>query len=150
MSTKCSIAYYKEDKPTGFHFYHECMDRENVYLELVGDGVEYEARAGRVMVRIPIEVWEVIRKRAPADVSAADWTDEEIDAKASAEADGGVREYERHVAEGNELALRWTAICGLDKSREEQMVSLREHRLQQREEHRARRDRIRELEAKQR
>ena len=33
MSTRCTIAYDQKD----FHFYQECFENENVYLELDGD-----------------------------------------------------------------------------------------------------------------
>ena len=44
MSTKATLAYGKN-----FHFYHEVMDDDHVYLEL--DTTQFEAGYGRVMVR---------------------------------------------------------------------------------------------------
>jgi hypothetical protein len=68
MSTKCSLAYSHE--APAFHLYRELFDDENVYLELRGDGMEYEVSPGRVMVRIPLAVWEAIRQHPGSDSQA--------------------------------------------------------------------------------
>ena len=36
--------------------HRECFDIENLYFELEGGDIEYEAEPGRVMVRIPNEI----------------------------------------------------------------------------------------------
>lgn len=59
MSTKATIAHGRD-----FHFYHESLDEDNVYLEL--ENVEFEASYRRVMVRIPVDIWEVIRHTGAA------------------------------------------------------------------------------------
>lgn len=71
MSTKSSIAWGKT-----FHFYHEALDHHNVYLEL--EGTDFEAHYNRVMVRIPIHIWEVVRQRGGANLSLADASDEDL------------------------------------------------------------------------
>ena len=53
MSTKASIAY-----GDGFHFYQECLDEDNVYLEL--EKVSFVATENSVMVQIPMHVWKTI------------------------------------------------------------------------------------------
>ena len=61
MSTKCTIKY-SNGKPFDFHFYNEVADEENVYLQLNdADCVEKFDKYG-ITVRIPIEVWQVIRE----------------------------------------------------------------------------------------
>lgn len=70
MSTKSTLAY-----GDSFHFYEEVLDEHYVYLEL--QGVNYEAGYNRVMVPIPIHIWEVIRKHGAPDLSLVDKTDEE-------------------------------------------------------------------------
>ncbi len=71
MSTKATIAY----GPT-FHFYHEVLDDNYVYLEL--EQVEFEASYNRVMVPIPVHIWEVIRQYPGIDLSWADKSDQDI------------------------------------------------------------------------
>ncbi|HJU61480.1 MAG TPA: hypothetical protein VJ864_05505 [Candidatus Binatia bacterium] len=71
MSTKSTIAY----GPT-FHLYHEAFDEDYVYLEL--EGTKFEASYNRVMVPIPVHVWEVIRRYPGIDLKYADKTDAEI------------------------------------------------------------------------
>ena len=46
MSTKSTIAH-----GPGFHFYHEVLDEDHVYLEL--ETTSFEAGYGRVMLPIP-------------------------------------------------------------------------------------------------
>jgi len=70
MSTKSTLA-----DGDSFHFYEEVLDEHYVYLEF--QGVNYEAGYNRVMVPIPIHIWEVIRKYGAPDLSLVDKTDEE-------------------------------------------------------------------------
>jgi hypothetical protein len=71
MSTKSTIV----SGPT-FHLYHELADEDAVYLEL--EGVRFEASYNRVVVPIPVHIWEVIRDYAGVDLSWAEWSDEEL------------------------------------------------------------------------
>jgi len=71
LSTKATIAY-----GPNFHLYHELMDEDYVYLEL--EGVQFEASYQRVMVPIPVHIWEVIRRYAGIDLSFAGQTDDEL------------------------------------------------------------------------
>jgi hypothetical protein len=61
MSTKSTIAYGRN-----FHLYHEALDEDYVYLEL--EGTKFEASNNRVMVSIPVHVWEVIRRYPGIDL----------------------------------------------------------------------------------
>jgi len=71
MSTKITIAHGRN-----FHLYHEALDEDYVYLEL--EGTKFEASYNRVMVPIPVHVWEVIRRYPGIDLKYADRTDAEI------------------------------------------------------------------------
>ena len=86
MSTKCSLAY-----GDCFHLYQECFDEDNVYLEI--EGVEFEATPERVMVTIPIAIWETIREHTNLDLSYADLTDEELGAMVVEAVDERIEEY---------------------------------------------------------
>ena len=57
MSTKVTIEHGKE-----FHFYKECFDDDNVFLQLSGRTLDFEAYPNSVMVKIPLEVWNKIVK----------------------------------------------------------------------------------------
>ncbi len=89
MSTKSTLAY-----GDSFHFYEEVLDEHYVYLEL--QGVNYEAGYNRVMVPIPIHIWEVIRKYGAPDLSLVDKTDEELLAKVEKYVDERIKEYEQN------------------------------------------------------
>ena len=71
MSTKATIAH-----GPNFHLYHEVFDEDNVYFEL--EGTQFEAGNNRVMVPIPVHVWEVIRQYPGIDLLYADKTDAEL------------------------------------------------------------------------
>jgi hypothetical protein len=86
MSTKATIAYGKN-----FHFYHEVLDDQYVYLEL--EGVPFEASYNRVIVPIPIHIWEVIRKYPGVDLSLVDKTDDELCAQVEQAVDERIAEY---------------------------------------------------------
>jgi hypothetical protein len=73
MSTKATVA-----KGSNFHLYHEVLDENFIYLELELEGVSFEASYNRVMVPIPVHIWEVIRQYPGTDLSWSDKTDEEI------------------------------------------------------------------------
>lgn len=71
MSTKCSIAH-----GTGFHLYNEVFDEKHVFLQL--ENANFEVTPDRVMVKLPLHVWEYIRSFPGADLSYADVSDEQI------------------------------------------------------------------------
>lgn len=89
MSTKSTLAYGDT-----FHFYHEVLDEHYVYLEL--EGVEYEASYNRVMVPIPIHIWEVIRKRGAPDLELVDKSDEDLLIDVEKYVDERIKEYEQN------------------------------------------------------
>lgn len=118
MSTKSTIAHGR-----GFHFYHEALDEEGVYLEL--DDVEFEASYRRVMVRIPVDIWEVIRHTAPARLDLVDTSDEELRQMVERQVDERIAEYERVKGNPRQEALvgLFGALIfgGAGESREEQI-----------------------------
>lgn len=87
MSTKATIAYGDT-----FHFYHEVLDDSYVYLEL--EQVEFEASYNRVMVPIPVHIWEVIRQYPGIDLSWADKSDAEILDYVTQHVDDRIHKYE--------------------------------------------------------
>ena len=67
MSTKATIAH-----GPAFHLYHEIGDDHYVYLEL--EGVPFHAAYDRVVVPVPVHVWEHVRRFSGVDLSLADAT----------------------------------------------------------------------------
>ncbi|MBE9020584.1 hypothetical protein C7Y66_10845 [Chroococcidiopsis sp. CCALA 051] len=88
MSTKSTIVHGDT-----FHFYHEVLDEHYVYLSL--QGVRYEASYNRVMVPIPIHIWEVIRHRGAPDLSLVNKSDEELLIKVEQDVDKRIKAYEQ-------------------------------------------------------
>lgn len=88
MSTKCTIAHGEN-----FHFYHEVLDDDHVYLEL--ETTQFEARYGRVMLPIPIHIWESIRHLGGAQMDLADKQDNELLATVESEVDQRIAEYQQ-------------------------------------------------------
>lgn len=93
MSTKITLAHGKD-----FHFYKECMDEDHLYLQL--ETTHYEAGYGRVMVEIPVHVWEVIRRRARAEFDLADKSDEDLRQMIENEVGERIQRYQEAVAKG--------------------------------------------------
>jgi hypothetical protein len=88
MSTRATIAHGKN-----FHFYHEVFDDNHVYLEQ--EGMEFEAGYQRVMVSIPIHIWETIRHLGAARLDLVNHTDEDLLAMVEAKVDERIAEYQR-------------------------------------------------------
>jgi hypothetical protein len=107
MSTKSTIV----SGPT-FHLYLELADGEDaVYLEL--DGVHYQATYNRVVVPIPVHIWEVIRAYPGVDLSWAAWSDEELRAYVERRIDERLARAALEVADGGwqqEGTLCWAGV----------------------------------------
>ena len=86
MSTKSTIAH-----DDNFHFYREEMDEDHVYLELQTN--EFVAGYGRVMLPIPLHIWETIRQLGAADLSLADKADEDLLRIVESEVDRRITDY---------------------------------------------------------
>jgi hypothetical protein len=87
MSTKCTIAHDES-----FHFYHEVLDDDHVYLEL--HTTHFDAGYGHVMVPIPIHIWETIRHLGGARLDLVHKEDSELLAMVEAEVDDRIVQYE--------------------------------------------------------
>lgn len=125
MSTKSTIAHGR-----GFHFYHEALDEDGVYLEL--EDVEFEAGYRRVMVKIPVDVWEVIRHTAPARLDLVNTSDEELRQTVELQVDERIAEYER--AQGDTQREALVGLFGrADEPREEQVRQGLEYYTRERE-----------------
>lgn len=135
MSTKATIAY-----GNNFHFYHEVCDDNHVYLEL--EGMEFEAGYGRVMVSIPIHIWETIRHLGAARLDLVNQTDEDLLKMVKEDVDERIAEYQEALRQNPDRAGWFRFIgCipygGADEPREEQIKSgmeyFRHERQRQRE-----------------
>jgi hypothetical protein len=133
MSTKVTVAYGKN-----FHLYKEVFDEDFIYLEI--EGIQFEASYNRVMMPIPVHIWEVIRQYEGTDLSWASKTEEEIVRYVEQEVDERIQKYQQ--AE-NEKSKRLIALLGsmpygvANLPRQQQIEqgiayfnSLREHQLQ--------------------
>ena len=133
MSTKVTVAYGKN-----FHLYKEILDENFIYLEI--EGVQFEASYNRVMMPIPVHIWEVIRQYEGTDLSWASKTDEEIVRYVEQEVDKRIKTLKETK---NEKSQRLIALLGsipygmADTSRQQQVEkgtvyfkSLREHQQQ--------------------
>lgn len=87
MSTKCSLTH-----GPGFHLYREMFDDDNVYLEV--EGTHFEAAYNRVMLPIPVHVWEVIRRYPGASYEYTDKTDAELRDEVERSVGGRLKRYE--------------------------------------------------------
>ena len=88
MSTKITVAY-----GANFHLYRESLDEDYIYLEM--ERVRFEASYDRVMMPIPIHIWEVIRQYQGIDLSWAAKTDEEIMCHVEQEVDLRIQKYQQ-------------------------------------------------------
>ncbi len=118
MSTKNSLAH-----GPNFHLYREAFDENNVYLEL--EGTQFEASYNRVLLPIPIHIWELIRCYPSIDFEHADKTDVELSQHVEREVD----ERLKHYQEASEKAKTLVSLFGslvfgsIDQPREEQIAA---------------------------
>lgn len=140
MSTKSTIAY----GPT-FHLYHE-FDRDCIYLEL--EGTQFEAGYNRVMVPIPIHIWEFIRRYPAIEIKYADKTDAELCEYVEQEVDNRLQQYqEAHEKAKRMISLLGSLVFGTpDEPREQQIAQGMKHFSQVREQQQQIKRAIAELE----
>ena len=135
MSTKATIAH-----GDNFHFYHEVLDDDHVYLRM--QTTQYEAGYGSVTVQIPIHIWETIRHLGGARLDLVDKTDADLLATVQADVDSRIVDYQKALRERPDRAS-WFRLLGClpyggaDSPREEQiekgMEYFRHERQHQRE-----------------
>lgn len=93
MSTKSTLVSGKS-----FHLYEECFERDrNVYLEL--GGCSFETTPNRIVVEIPLAVWEVVRQHTSASYDLASLDDAQLLAEAEKRVDENRAEYRKALAE---------------------------------------------------
>lgn len=119
MSTKSTIAYGPD-----FHFYHEALDEDHVYLEL--ETTHFEAGYGRVVLPIPIHIWETIRHLGGADLRLIDKTDDELRADVERKVDERIETYgetlREHPDRAGLVGLFGALVYGsADQTREHQI-----------------------------
>jgi hypothetical protein len=141
MSTKVTIAY-----GPNFHLYHEALDEDYVYLEL--EGTKFEASYNRVMVPIPVHIWEVIRRYPGTDLKYVDRTDVEIRLYVEKEVDERLKLYEQADERSKGLvSLSGSLIFGTaDQPRDQQIAAGVEYFTKVREHQRQVKQAIEELE----
>lgn len=111
MSTKVNIACSRNR----FHLYHEIFDDENVYIELTG--VEFRATPQNISVQIPLEIWEVVRTRAPVRLSWAGKSDDDVRAHVEREVDERIEQ----ARQGKHWLSGSLVYGAADRPREEQI-----------------------------
>jgi len=92
MSTKATIAH-----GDNFHFYHEVLDDDHVYLRM--QTTQYEAGYGSVTVQIPIHIWETIRHLGGARLDLVDKTDADLLATVQTDVDSRIVDYQKALRE---------------------------------------------------
>jgi hypothetical protein len=97
MTVKATLAYGR-----GFHFYQEGLNSNYVYLEL--EDAPYDAGYRRVMVAIPVDVWEVIRTLGQARLDLVDLSDDDLLTMAEKRVDERRVSYERFCTSDPERA----------------------------------------------
>ncbi len=132
MSTKATLVH-----GPSFHFYREVLDDSYVYLEV--EGTQFEAGYGRVMVPIPVHIWEVIRRYSGVDLQLADKTNDELRQHVEHLLDERLKWYQEAEEQTKGLAVRAGSLTfgRADEPREvqlaaglEQYTRLREHQRQ--------------------
>jgi hypothetical protein len=120
MPIKVTLAYGKN-----FHFFYEALDANQVYLEL--EDVAFEVGYRRIMISIPIDIWETIRGLGDASLELVNASDEELARLVEGSVDGRIAEYERLRESQPEKAelLRFNnsmMFGAADEAREQQML----------------------------
>jgi len=119
MTVKATLAYGKN-----FHFYHEALDNNHVYLEL--EDVSYDVGYRRVMVAIPIDVWEVIRGLGAAKLNLVNMPDDELIRLVEVKVDARIAEHEKVQAANPEQTEQvklndFVEFGPIDSTREQQI-----------------------------
>ena len=120
MPPKISIAYGKN-----FHFYREAHEHNYVYLEM--EDVPYEVGYLRVMLAIPVDIWETIRSLGAPSLDLVNASDADLLEKVMNRVDERAAEYERARSSNREVTemirLRDSLIFGAaDEPHEDQVA----------------------------
>lgn len=107
MSTKATIAYDKN-----FHLYEEMGDPNHIYFELETNN--YEAGYGRVMIPIPVHIWEVIREFPGVRLELASLSDAQLREKVEKEVSERTQRWKEAKKRGEKISfvLSWSPAYG--------------------------------------
>lgn len=112
------------------------------------EGTQFEASYNRIMVPIPVHVWEVIRQYPGIDLEFADKTDEELRQYVEQEVEERLKRYKEADAKAKGLVSLLGALAygTADQPREEQVATGMEYFTRMREQQRQIQQAISELE----
>lgn len=123
-----------------YQLYDEMFDDENIYLTI--NNADFEVTNLHVTIKIPLEIWAVIRQHGEPELRYADWTDDEVRDFVIKEIDERIEEYNQTLKNEGERAASLKAFCGalvygspIDNSKEEQIEIAFEHIIKQRDIH---------------
>lgn len=141
MSTRSTLAH-----GPGFHLYHEVFEEDYVYLQV--EGTQFEAGYGRVMVPIPVHVWEVIRRYPGVDLGLADQTDDKLRRHVEQMVDDRLKRHQEAAENVKPIAALAGALVfgSIDEPREVQLAKGLEDYTRRREHQRQIQRAIAELE----
>ncbi len=106
MSTQFTIS-----RGENFHFYSEALDADNVYLSL--DTMQYMCWHGRVLVAIPVQIWETIRHLGGVRLELADKTDAELRTLVESDVDKRIAAFEAAKRNGSPQADSMRLVGGI-------------------------------------
>lgn len=119
MTVRTTLAYGRN-----FHFYLHAHENNYVYLEL--EDVPYEVGYRRVMIALPVDVWETLRGLAATQFDLVNASDAQLIELVTLKVDDRVSEYKRVQSTGPEKAdearFKNSIMFGpADATREEQV-----------------------------
>lgn len=135
MPPKVTIAYGRN-----FHFYREAQEHNYVYLEL--EDVPYQVGYLRIMVAVPVDIWETIRSLGATGLDLVNASDADLINKVTGLVEERVAQYTSVRSSSREraedLRLQDSLIFGVaDDPREDQIQRGIQHYKVERERQRA-------------
>ena len=92
-----------------FDLYNNIVDDENIYLYL--QGVEFEASNSAIVLKIPVEIWGVIRQHGEPNIRYANWTNDQIRAFVTKEVDDRIEDYNETLKNQGETMAILKSLC---------------------------------------
>jgi hypothetical protein len=135
MTLKTTLAYGRN-----FHFYQEALNNNYVYLEL--KDIPYDVGYRRLMIAIPIDIWETIRDLGAASFDLVNSSDTDLMERVVRKVDERIAGYQRIISStperANMLRFENSVVFGTaDETREQQirkgMIFYKTERERQRE-----------------
>jgi hypothetical protein len=117
---KTTLAYGKN-----FHFYQGGLSNNYVYLEL--EDIPYDVGYRRIMIAIPVDIWEVIRGLGADNLYLVNVSDEDLINLVGQKVDERIAVYEKlqvtDPQEASRLRFIESEVFGaMDESRERQLA----------------------------